>query len=141
MSVALPEKSSQGQASLHGHAGRLTTSQVGSFWDPEEQMQGTLQKESSGYRWMRIGFASDRFSILVKLGSTFTLIILAIWAYLEIPATEWRWAIFLVIYLVSAILYLNFASGFMSSYTALGFPAPSMRRRHTLRTSANTYSY
>jgi hypothetical protein len=120
-SVALREKSSQGQASLHGHAGRLNTSQVGSFCDPEEQMQGTLQKERSGYRWMRIGFASDRFSILVKLGSTFTLIILAIWAYLEIPATEWRWAIFLVIYLVSAILYLNFGVWLHEQLHCLGF--------------------
>ena len=70
-------------------------------------MQGTTQRARSGYRWMRIGFAPDKPALLMKSASLLALTLLAIWVYLEIPAGTGRWAIFLLIYLASAGLYLN----------------------------------
>lgn len=70
-------------------------------------MQGILQEERAGYRWLRIGFATDRASLLLKSAAALTLIILGIWLYLEIPETRLRGACFVLIYLLSAGLYLN----------------------------------
>jgi len=70
-------------------------------------MQGTMQKQKCGYRWMRIGYADARFSMVIILVSLSAIIYLASWAYREIPDTEWRWANFVAIYVVAAILYMN----------------------------------
>jgi len=70
-------------------------------------MQGTLQKQKCGYKWMRIGYADAGFSNVIKFVSLSALIILAIWVYMEMPDTEWHFVNFLGIYLVAAILYIN----------------------------------
>ncbi len=70
-------------------------------------MQGVLQQRRGEYQWMRIGFATTRWANAVKLALALTLVLLAIWLYLELPASAWRWAVFLGIYLVTALVYLN----------------------------------
>ncbi|MFZ5820843.1 MAG: hypothetical protein ACOYYJ_13160 [Chloroflexota bacterium] len=70
-------------------------------------MQGTLQKQRSGYKWMRIGYATTRFSLAILLGSLSIMIFLAIWAFREMPETKWRLVNFLFVYFVAAIIYTN----------------------------------
>jgi len=70
-------------------------------------MQGTLQRQRCGYKWMRIGYAKAEFSSTILAISLAVIVFLGIWAYREIPDTEWRWANFLAIYVVAAILYMN----------------------------------
>jgi hypothetical protein len=70
-------------------------------------MQGTLQKQKCGYKWMRIGYATAGFSNVMIFISVSVLVILAIWVYKEIPDTEWHLVNFLVVYLVAGVLYMN----------------------------------
>ena len=70
-------------------------------------MQGTLQKEKFGCKWMRIGFADKIFSTIFLIISFSAMILLAIWAYQELPKTKWRWGYFILIYLGAAIFYTN----------------------------------
>gem|GEM_PF-3545867 len=53
-------------------------------------MHGTIQKQKFGYKWMRIGYADTRFSIIVIFVSLATMFFLATWVYNEIPKTNWR---------------------------------------------------
>ena len=71
-------------------------------------MQGTLRKQKNGDNWMRIGFADAKFKYPIILVTLFAIVYLSFWVYRAIPTTEWRLVYFLVIYLVAAILYLNF---------------------------------
>ncbi len=84
-------------------------------------MEGTLQKQKLGYSWMRIGFANARFSNFMKLISLLALIILAVWVYLELPDTEWRLLNFVVIYLISVILYMNIGVWLHEQLHCLGY--------------------
>jgi hypothetical protein len=70
-------------------------------------MQGTLQRQKGGYKWMRIGYANTGFSFAILTGSFTIIILLAIWAFREMPDTEWRLVNFLSIYFVAAITYMN----------------------------------
>ncbi len=70
-------------------------------------MQGTLQKQKCGYKWMRIGYADTKFSTAILAVCSPAIILLAIWAYREMPNTEWRLGIFLLIYFIAAIIYTN----------------------------------
>lgn len=70
-------------------------------------MQGTLQRQKGGYKWMRIGYADTRFSFAILTGSLTIIILLAFWAFREMPDTEWRLVNFLSIYFVAAITYMN----------------------------------
>lgn len=70
-------------------------------------MQGTIQKQKFGYKWMRIGYAETRFSNIVIFVSLATMFFLATWVYNEIPKTNWRLINFLAIYLIAALLYTN----------------------------------
>jgi hypothetical protein len=70
-------------------------------------MQGTLQQQKCGYKWMRIGYADTKFSSAILIGSLSIFILLAIWAFKEMPDTEWRLVNFLIIYFVAAIIYMN----------------------------------
>ncbi|MBN1302994.1 MAG: DUF3267 domain-containing protein [Anaerolineales bacterium] len=71
-------------------------------------MQGTLQKQKCGYRWMRIGYADTKFSTVILIISLSTIIFLATWAFRELPNTKWRWGNFLAIYFFATIIYTNF---------------------------------
>ena len=70
-------------------------------------MQGTLQRQRSGYKWMRIGYADTKFSFAILIGSLSIIILLAIWAFREIPDIEGRLVHFLVIYFFATIIYTN----------------------------------
>ena len=70
-------------------------------------MQGILQRQRCGYTWMRIGYADTKFSSAILICSLSIIILLAIWAFREIPNTEWRLVNFLSIYFVGAIIYMN----------------------------------
>jgi len=56
---------------------------------------------------MRIGYAETKFSVGILMVSLCIMSFLAIWAYMETPNSEWRLAIFLTIYFVSAMNYTN----------------------------------
>ncbi len=71
-------------------------------------MQGTLQKRRADYEWMRIGFATNAFATRLKLGCGLALVLLAIWTYLELPATPMRLAYFVLLYVAAALAYMNF---------------------------------
>jgi len=70
-------------------------------------MQGTLKKQKCGYSWMRIGHADDKFSKTILAIAVPVMILLAIWAYLEMPNGKWRWGHFLTVYLIAALIYTN----------------------------------
>ena len=70
-------------------------------------MQGTLQKQKCGYRWMRIGYADSGFSNVFILIASLILIYLAFWVYFELPDSKWRLINFLVLYFIAAVLYGN----------------------------------
>ena len=70
-------------------------------------MQGTLQRQRCGYKWMRIGYADTKFSLVILIGSLSIIILLAIWAFREMPDTKWRLSNFLSIYFIAAIIYTN----------------------------------
>ena len=93
-------------------------------------MEGTLQNQRGEYQWMRIGFAPARWAGVVKLAAAFSLILLGIWLYLEIPATRWRWPTLLGVYLVAAIVYLNLGVWLHEQLHGLGFSGRPARRAH-----------
>ena len=92
-------------------------------------MQGTLQKRKCGYNWKRIGYADARFSTVIILVSLSVIIYLASWAYREIPDTEWRWANFVGIYVVAAILYMNVGVWFHEQLHCLAFRGTTYEKR------------
>ena len=92
-------------------------------------MQGTLQKRKCGYQWMRIGYATAGFSNVMKFVSLSVLVILAIWVYREIPATEWHLVNFLVVYLVAGILYMNVGVWLHEQLHCLAFSGTGHEKR------------
>lgn len=70
-------------------------------------MQGTVQRQRSGYKWMRIGYANTKFSMAILLDSLCIMILLAIWAFREMPETKWRLGNFLLVYFIAALIYTN----------------------------------
>jgi hypothetical protein len=92
-------------------------------------MQGTLQKQKCGYQWMRIGYADARFSTTITLVCLSVVIYLALWVYREIPDTEWHWGIFLVIYIVAAVLYLNLGVWLHEQLHCLAFRGTPSEKR------------
>lgn len=70
-------------------------------------MQGALQKQKCGYKWMRVGYADTRFSTTILTIALFVISLLAIWTYRDIPKSEWRLFYLLAILLVSVIIYTN----------------------------------
>ncbi len=72
-----------------------------------QPLRGTLQRGRGPYEWMRIGFATARFSWTVLGPAVLALILLAIWLYLEIPASGLRPVYFILLYLIAVLVYLN----------------------------------
>ena len=70
-------------------------------------MQGTIEKRKCGYKWMRIGRADVKFSKTILAIALPAMILLAIWAYREIPDSKWRLGNFTAIYMITAFLYTN----------------------------------
>jgi hypothetical protein len=80
---------------------------------------------------MRIGFAPAGILSVVRPILVAGLVILALWLYGELPDTPWRWAFFLAIYLVSALIYLNLGVWLHEQLHCLGFAGtPHARHAH-----------
>lgn len=92
-------------------------------------MKGTLQRQRSGYKWMRIGYADTRFSLAILLGSLSIMIFLALWAFREMPETKWRLGNFLFIYFIAAIIYTNLGVWLHEQLHCLAFRGTTLERR------------
>ncbi len=86
-------------------------------------MEGTLQEQKSGYRWMRIGFLPSRAANIVKLAFLIAALGLAVWSYLELPNSDWRWANLVGLYLVAALAYINAGVWLHEQLHCLGLPS------------------
>ncbi len=84
-------------------------------------MQGTLQRQRGGYVWMRVGFATARAAGVMKGLCILAIIALAMWFYLELPATAWRWVVFGAIYGAAGLIYLNLGVWLHEQLHCLGF--------------------
>jgi hypothetical protein len=96
-------------------------------------MQGTLRKQKCGYRWMRIGFASTRFTLALMLVSLSAVITLALWVYREIPSTAWRLVYFLGLYFAAALVYANLGVWLHEQLHCLAFRGTVHEKRTRIR--------
>lgn len=92
-------------------------------------MRGTLQIQRCGYRWMRIGYADTRFSTAMLAVSAAVIILLAIWAFREMPDTRGRLANLLVIYSMAAIIYANIGVWLHEQLHCLAFHGTTPEKR------------
>jgi len=92
-------------------------------------MRGTLQKQRCGYHWMRIGYADTRFSATLLTVAGCVIILLAIWAFVEMADTRWRLANLLTIYVIAAILYANIGVWLHEQLHCLAFRGTSSEKR------------
>ena len=92
-------------------------------------MQGAIQRRKLGYEWMRVGFATARFrggALVLFLG---TVLLLSLWSYLALPASQWRVLQFAALYIAAALLYLNFGVWIHEQLHCLPYRGLAYRKR------------
>ncbi len=94
-------------------------------------MQGTKQQHRLGYDWMRVGFATPRFKAAVLVPFVCTVLLLAFWTYLALPAGDWRWRVlrFAGLYCAAALLYVNAGVWVHEQLHCLPYRGPAYRER------------
>lgn len=92
-------------------------------------MQGTKRRQRLGYEWMRVGFATTRFKAVVLALFLVTVLLLAFWMYLALPAGPWLLLRFAGLYAAAALVYVNFGVWVHEQLHCLPYRAPAYRGR------------
>jgi hypothetical protein len=78
---------------------------------------------------MRVGYADTKFALMILIGSSFIMVLLAVWAFQEMPNTEGRLVNFLAICLLAALIYANVGVWLHEQLHCLAFRGAIPKRR------------